>query len=384
MQKVCRSALYRACRTTDGHLALGWVRQRVIHRDFDAPTLFADATAKWDATRHVIDCDQSPPGYVGEPWFDEDGSISFDYDYPLDPVISPITVARAATPHVFVRQVKFSSAASRFKDSETGQNNIGRIRRYIEGRPAIYGRVLVICQLGLEESLTVLGLPTNVETAHFNALRGRDEWKNLDLLIVIGRTQPPPIAMELHAEALFHTECKSLGPDYYEEVWTPLTGTPELVRSERHPDPLAEIMRWSACEAELIQSIGRGRGVNRTGSNPLQIDIINTVPLPGIKINEVVEWDDAQPCTRDVIAGRYGLVLPPNPARGTANVVAALLPDLFASVNAAKQAGMYSWADTPNKDYLLGVSAREHTNAPAPLAAQPVAIKAPGCRYVVH
>ena len=373
----------RAVRTTDGRMALQWLRQRVIHRDFDVPTLFADATAQWDATRHMVDCYQSPPGYVGEPFVDEDGSISFDYDYPLDPVIYPITKVRAATPHVFVRQVLFSGAASRFRDDVTGQKNVGRIRRYIEGRSAMYGRVLVVCQLGLEERLTALGLPTNVETAHFNALRGRDEWKDVDLLIVIGRTQPPPNAMELHAEALFHVECKTLGPDYYDGVWAPLTGTTELVRSEQHPDQRAEIMRWSACEAELIQAIGRGRGVNRTEDDPLQVDIINTVPLPDIKVNEVVEWDDAHPCARDVIAGRYGLILPAKSSHGTANVVAALLPDRFASVNAAKQAGMYSQADTSNKDYYIGVSARQYTSAPTPPAGQPVALKAPGCRYAV-
>ena len=382
---ILKSGLWgmRACRTTDGRLALRWVRQRVIHREFDVPTLFADATAQWDATRHVVDCDQSPPGYVGETWIDEDGSISIDYDYPLDPVISPITVARAGTPHVSIRQIKFSSAASRFSDNETGQHNVERVRRYIEARSAKYGRTLVICQLRLEEQLTMLGLPPNVETVHFNALRGRDEWKDIDLLIVIGRTQPPPNAMELQAEALFHTECKTLGPDYYDYVWAPLTGTDELVRSERHPDPLAEIMRWSACEAEVIQAIGRGRGLNRTKDDPLQVDIINIVPLPDIEVDEVIERDDAQPGARDVIAGRYGLILPAKPLRGAADIVAALLPDLFASVNAAKQAKVYSRAETPNKDYLLGVSAREYTSAPPPLATQPVAVKAPGCRYAV-
>ena len=241
----------------------------------------------------------------------------------------------------------------------------------------------MICQLSLETRLLELGFPSNVEAAHFNALRGRDELKDIDLLIVIGRTQPPPNAMELNAEALFHAQCKSLGPEYYEGVWTPLTGTSKDVLAERHPDPLAEIMRWRACEAELIQAIGRGRGVNRTETDPLQVDLINKVPLPDIEIDEVVEWGHAQPDPGAVIAGRYGLLLAEEGAKGTANVVAALLPDLFGTVNAAKQANVYSRAETPNKYSLLGVSAREYTGGPDPTSAPVVALKAPGCHFAI-
>ena len=49
---------------------------------------------------------------------------------------------------------------------------------------------------------------------------------------------------------------------------------------EVHADPTAEAIRWSICEAELIQAMGRGRGVNRTAENPLQIDLLTDVVLP--------------------------------------------------------------------------------------------------------
>ncbi len=186
--------------------------------------------------------------------------------------------------------------------------------------------------------------------------------------------------MELNAEVLFHAQCETLGPEYYDRVWTPLTGTDVEVGAERHPDPLVEMMRRRVCEAELIQAIGRGRGVNRTEADPLQVDLINTVPLPDIMIDEVVTWDDAQPDARAVIAGRYGLLLAEESSKGTAHVVAALLPDLFGTANAARQAGVYSRAETPNRYSLLGVSAREYTSGPA---GDPVALKAPGCRYAV-
>ena len=139
-------------------------------------------------------------------------------------------------------------------------------------------------------------------------------------------------------------------------------------------------MRWLACEAELIQAIGRVRAVNRTADNPVQIDIINQVPLPDIGVSEVVGWDDAQPDPRAIIAGRHGLLLTADNSMGTAPLVAALLPDLYATANAAKQAGVYSRAETSNRYYLLGVSAREYTLPPN---APQIAVKAPGCRYAV-
>jgi hypothetical protein len=179
------------------------------------------------------------------------------------------------------------------------------------------------------------------------------------------------------------TSIKTLGPDYYDTVWRPLTGTDTEVATERHPDPCAETMRWQACEAELIQAIGRVRAVNRTAENPVQIDIINRVPLPDIEIDEVVEWENAQPDPGAIIAGRYGVLLAQEGAKGTANVVAALLPDLFGTVNAAKQARVYTRAETPNKKYLLGVSARQYTKGPEPSSASPIAMKAPGCHFAV-
>jgi hypothetical protein len=373
----------RAVQIKDGTIVLKWLRQRKIHRDFDVPMLFTDATANWDATRHLIDCDQSPPGYKGEPFVDEDGSIAIDYDYPFDPIIGSITVAKAGTPNVSYRQVLFSGAAAKLNDSDSGQKAVKKVRRYIEARSVYRQRVLVICQLGLETKLLDLGLPPNVEVAHFNAVRGRDEWNDIDLLIVIGRTQPPPSAMELQAETLFRATCKTLGPDYYDQAWTPLTGSNEKVDVEQHPDHLAEMMRWRVCEAELIQAVGRGRGVNRTADNPLQVDLINKVPLPDIEIDEVVKWDDAQPGPGMVIAGRHGLLLAEGSSKGTANVVAALLPDLFDTVSAAKQANVYSRAETPNKEYYIGVSAREYTSGPPPDIAPLIAVKAAGCHFAV-
>jgi hypothetical protein len=62
------------------------------------------------------------------------------------------------------------------------------------------------------------------------------------------------------------------------------------VPTDQHPDALAEAVRQQICEAELVQAIGRGRGVSRTTEAPLDVDILADVVLP-ITVDEVREWD---------------------------------------------------------------------------------------------
>jgi len=64
-------------------------------------------------------------------------------------------------------------------------------------------------------------------------------------------------------------------------------------RGDKHPDPLVEKVRWQICEGELMQSLGRVRGINRTASDPVQIDILTNVALP-VTADEVVTWGEAQ------------------------------------------------------------------------------------------
>ena len=48
----------------------------------------------------------------------------------------------------------------------------------------------------VETALRHLGrLPPNLDLAHHNSIAGRDEWKDLVLAVVVGRTMPNPAAM---------------------------------------------------------------------------------------------------------------------------------------------------------------------------------------------
>lgn len=168
----------------DGYNKLHLFRRRDVTKDWTCPTLLLDATPEWDAYRQFWD-------------------------------VSEICAISCDMPHATTRQVKFSASTSKFDDSKTGYNNIGRLQRYIEARSAGRRRVLVVGQKRLVNELKGRGLPAHVEMAHFNALRGLDRWGDVELLIVIGRTEPPPAAMEIAAEVLFQEHVVRLGTGAY-------------------------------------------------------------------------------------------------------------------------------------------------------------------------
>ncbi len=67
-------------------------------------------------------------------------------------------------------------------------------------------------------------------------------------------------------------------------------GTGHPVDGDRHPDPVAEAVRWQIAEAEVMQAVGRARAVNRTAGNPVSIEIWNGLALP-LTVDEVVPWE---------------------------------------------------------------------------------------------
>jgi hypothetical protein len=187
----------------------------------------------------------------------------------------------------------------------------------------------------------------------------------------------------MQAEVIFGEVPFSLGDAYFQKKDVGLTVTEDAkgnsVQMEYHPDRNSEIMRWLICEAELIQCIGRARGVNRTTDTPLQIDIIGTVPLP-FMVNEVMNWSEAKPEPVDIMAGR-GVVLDcDQSAKGAAKVVAAMLPDLYGTSDAVKSARRRSRCQTPNRYILLG---KRHREGKLRQHWRKARLKLPDSRYAV-
>lgn len=333
-----------------------------IHAGWAVPTLLASATARPEVLRAI--------------W----------------PSLGDIIEAEAAAPAVTVRQITnraFGAATLAPADGAPdtalrhARNTRARLRRYIEARRAeLGGDVLVIAQARTIDLLRADGLPEGVETAHFNALSGLDRWRDVRGVILIGRTMPAPAAVEDMAEVLAARPMQRLA-GWYESrpACLNMRGTgqgPAICRkgakgaaasmgTDWHPDPLAEALRWQIAEGELMQALGRGRGVNRTDAAPLALDILTACPLP-VAIDEAGTFEAFEPSPAAIMAAR-GVMVPDTMAKGAWAMVAAILPDLFPSAEAARDAGKDRASRGGNPiDSPIGISPRERSTARVRLA----------------
>ncbi|CAA7621914.1 conserved hypothetical protein [Magnetospirillum sp. SS-4] len=286
----------------------------------------------------------------GVPVLHLDATLSEELVRPYlpDMVFAPPVLARQ--PHVIVRQVLDAPTsakalcppeAARDRDraaAETHRRDIAAIialrAAALRGRGRDGPDLLVIGQKDTLDHLRTSGLPANVDVVHFNALSGLDRWGGVAGMLILGRTLPSPAAVEHLARAMTNRPVEAAGGRswWYGESKRAIRladGGTQILPGDHHADPLAEAIRWSICEAELIQAIGRGRGVNRTSETPLEVDLLTDVVLP-VTIDTVLSWDEARPGRTDIMA-THGVMLDNAADR------ARCFPDLWPTPEAAKQ-----------------------------------------------
>jgi putative DNA primase/helicase len=198
-----------------------------------------------------------------------------------------------------------------------------------------------------------------VDAVHFNGLSGLDRWGGVRCLIMLGRTLPAPSTAECSAMAI-NGRVPVRNPEDA-GWWYPLSerrirlanGRTIPLMVETHADPIAEAIRWSICEGELIQAIGRGRGVNRTAETPLEIDLLTDAVLP-LTVHEVVPWQQIRPSRHDLMA-LDGVVLE------NAADMAKCFPSIWPSPQAARQDRQRSVTNCYYKD--LYNSKMSHSSA---------------------
>jgi putative DNA primase/helicase len=299
--------------------------------------------------------------------------------HPIWPQMIMTADVQAETPHQRITQViDRSYAKSRLdlldeekaaRDPEEAKRRIKALReaRAIVAKFARQhapGRVLMVAQKGVREAMAAMGpMPRNIVTAHHNAVAGRDEWGDVAAQIIIGRTMPSPRSVERLASALTGREVIAL-PGWYPTVPKPreIVGAPTIgAETECHPDALCEAIRWEICEGELIQVLGRSRGVNRTAANPVEILVMTDVPLP-LPIHEAIGYADLHPSHTDQMVAVCGFAFD-NPGHA-----ADACPALWNSRDSAKKALSREQADDPNlgtppyKDSIIGGSPQVRQN----------------------
>jgi len=196
---------------------------------------------------------------------------------------------------VHIRQLQGAPTSARKTKCE---KRLIEIRRHILERYLAFNRplTLVICQQNVEEWLKTM-LPNDITIEHFNNITGIDHFKEVRLMLLIGRTAPGPVAMETLTAALTGkcptpATAGNNGFRWYDEVKRGIrlrSGSGIATSGDQHPDPEVEAVRWQIHEGELVQALGRGRGVNRTAANPLDADLLFDTALP-VTVDEVVRW----------------------------------------------------------------------------------------------
>ncbi len=188
------------------------------------------------------------------------------------------------------------------------------------------GRVLVVTYKQIEPAFAgIIG----VETGHFKAIAGLDIYKDVALLIVVGRPLPGDDDLgQLTSTYLGHVPVGG-----YRQVRNGLLmrdGSRRAISLIEHEDPKAELLRAAVCDDEVIQAIGRGRGVNRTEADPLEVQVLADVALPLI-YDRVLYWAN---CVPDV----FQQMLLAGLAVDSPADAAALHHGLFQNPEAAKKA----------------------------------------------
>jgi hypothetical protein len=170
-----------------------------------------------------------------------------------------------------------------------------------------------------------IALPEGIALEHFNAIAGLDDHKHVRLLVTIGRTLPPPAAVEAIAGALTGAQPALEAPTGrgYGRVPRALrmagAGGIGVENCSQHVDPVAEAVRWQVCEAELIQAIGRGRGVNRTAETPLDVDMVGDTVVP-VTVTEALPWEAPSEMVETMASDAIALTAPADMARAWPSV----------------------------------------------------------------
>jgi hypothetical protein len=258
----------------NGLRGIRWRGIDTISKQFQIPTLLLDATLPDLAVLQVL--------------------------HPQAEIVADVKVA--LPPSVCIRLLLNAPTSSRkligtsrLKDRDQHLNSIRRfiLQRWIEtGKQSS----LVICQMKVQRWLEGK-LPDGIALAHYNAIAGLDQYKDVRLLILVGRPQPGPDAVETVAGMLSGSMPETVtdgsnGFNWYSQVRRGIRkkdGSGVAVDADQHPDPFAESVRQLITEAELVQALGRARAVNRSVQAPLDVEMLFDTVLP-VTVDQVSHW----------------------------------------------------------------------------------------------
>ena len=177
--------------------------------------------------------------------------------------------------------------------------------------------------------------------AHFGAMTGSNAWSDVGTVIVAGRPSQNCHDGEWLAEVIAGRPV--LRTSLEKGGWWPTVdagirladGTGFRMKGQpRHPDPFVDDVRYSIAEANVLQAIGRLRGVRRTAANPVRVVLLARLALP-LDVHEVVKWAELKPERLEVAVAEAELRLEALALSDAG--LAAFRPDLWDTADAAKK-----------------------------------------------
>ncbi len=210
---------------------------------------------------------------------------------PLLPDFEVVDDIAVKSPHQRVLAVTGKSFAHSAFEKQSHDDQLYRSILYAAA--PVPGRTLAILPKKAEKAIRARhAIPDHIALEHHGAIAGLDAHGDVDLLIVVGRMMPSPRDTERMASALSSQWVPaSNAPDgWYEMQKVTVAGAEKgsaTMTVHRHPHVLAESIRHAICEDQIVQAIGRGRGVNRAASNPLQVEIWGE-DAPPLPVDEVL------------------------------------------------------------------------------------------------
>jgi hypothetical protein len=179
-----------------------------------------------------------------------------------------------------------------------------RVSRFIGDCVTVYGsnKVLVVANKPVRCALTgenpSATLPAAADLggaaiAHFGNIRGIDAWKDYACVVIVGREQPRPEAVEAQARALYWDDPEPLG----------LTGAYGTERRGYrlnsdcragadvwvHPDPRVQRLHELPREREVGQAVDRLRLVHR--EQPAHVYLLGSLPVD-VTVDRLIDADD--------------------------------------------------------------------------------------------
>jgi hypothetical protein len=182
-----------------------------------------------------------------------------------------------------------------------------QVAEFIRGVAANEGRTLVVtnkrvrCALTGEKAtgkLPMHGRYGGADIAHFGAIRGTDEFKYHDVVIILGREQLSPRDAETVAKAIWYDTKRPIrcitahkqGQVDYPKSRRPYMmrdGSTQSVKVKVHPDRRVQAVVEQVREVEMVQAIDRLRLIHSPRMK--MVVILCNIPLD-IPIDELVTW----------------------------------------------------------------------------------------------